>query len=204
MKSNTLFALLMTFALPLVVSSAEVIGKVSSADGGRGMAGAIVYVVSGVQPSAALPKRQPPKLLIRGGRLVPVVLVVLGGETFTLTSADADGYNVQFQFRERTELNLALSVGRPTTTVKAGRPELFTRVSEDLGRLHGYVCVLEHPFYALTGVSGMFKLPDLPPGTYTIEAAHPREGRVKHEVAVGGASATVDFTLPGRTKAKTP
>jgi len=203
MKSNTLFALLITLALPLVASSAEVTGMVSSKDGGPGLAGTIVYVVSGVQPRAALSKRQAPKLLIRGGRLDPEVLVVLDGETFTLTSADAQGYNVQFQFRERTELNLAL-FGRSTTTVKAGRPELFARVSEDLGRLHGYVCVLEHPFYAFTDASGMFKLSDLSPGTYTIEAVHPREGGVKHKVAVGGVSATLDFILPGRTKAKTP
>lgn len=207
MKSNTLFALLTTFALPLVAPSAEVIGKVSSTDGGRGLAGAIVHVVSGVQPGAALPQRQPPKLLIRGGRVDPQVLVVLTGETFTLTNADADVYNVQLQFRERTELNLAMSAGRhreTVKTVKAGRPELFARVSDDLGRLHGYICVLEHPFYALTDDTGMFKLPDLPPGTYTIEAVHPREGRVKHELTVGGTSATVDFKLPGRTKAKAP
>ena len=182
---------------------AEVIGKVSSTDRGRSLARAVVHVVSGVQPGAALPQRQRSKLLIRGGQLDPQVLVVLTGETFTLTNADTDVYNVQLQFGERSELNLGMSPGRHTT-VKAGRPELFARVSEDLGRLQGYVCVLEHRFYALTDASGRFKLTELPADTYTIEAAHPREGRVRHEVTVGSASSTVELTLPGRPKAKTP
>ena len=64
------------------------------------------------------------------------------------------------------------------------------------------VCVLEHPFYGLTDVNGMFKLSGLPPGAYVIEAAHPREGRLKREVTIGTSSATMDFILPGRTSAR--
>jgi len=62
-------------------------------------------------------------------------------------------------------------------------------------------CGLDDAYYALTDATGAFKLPDLPAGTYTIEAAHPREGRLKRQITVGDAGATADFTLPGRPKA---
>ena len=148
MISKTLLALLLTFPFPALVSSAELTGKVSAAVGGRGLDGAIVYVVSGLPRSVASSPREAPKLTVRGGRLDPQVFVVQAGESFTISNADADNYNVHVLFRESTDRNVALVRGGQTS-IKTDRPELFARVSEDLGRLHGYVCVLEHRSYAL-------------------------------------------------------
>jgi len=202
-NSKRAFALLLTCTCPVLAPSAELTGKVTAAANGRGLAGAIVYVVSGVPPSSAPPQRETPTLAVRGGRLDPHVLVVKAGESFTVTNADRDNYNFHVLFRENTERNKALMFGSETS-IKTDRPELFARVSEDLGRLHGYVCVLENRIYSLTDVTGAFRLPDLPAGTYTIEAAHPREGRFKRKITVGGASAAADFALPGPPKTKTP
>src|SRR5690348_1939024 len=76
MKSNSLFSLLIVFALP-IARSAELTGKVSSANGRPFLTNAIVYVISGIAPGTVLGKREPSKLLIRGGQLDPQVLVVL-------------------------------------------------------------------------------------------------------------------------------
>jgi hypothetical protein len=203
MKSHTLSALVILFAFPVIAPSVELSGKITSTREGRGLTNAIIQVVSG--PGIAVKKRASPKLLIRDGRLDPQVLVAYSGETLTLTNADNEPYNVQFRFSKRTELNLAMGASSPATKlVETGQPELFARVTDDLGKLHGYVCVVEHPFYALTDANGMFKMSDLPAGTYVMEAAHPREGKLKREVTVGSVNATVDFVLPGRSRAKTP
>jgi len=136
---------------------------------------------------------------VRGGRLVPEVLVVRTGETFVVKNADAALYNVQFQFRENKEHNLMLNA-RGQLTARADRPELFARISEDLHRLKGYICVMEHSFYALTDAAGAFILPDLPAGSYTIEAVHPRQGRLRKEITVTEKKSSVEFMLPGRSK----
>jgi hypothetical protein len=201
MKSISACTLLAAFAVPLAGACGDVSGRVLSLGTSQDLAGALVYVVSGPKLGAALPPREPPKLLISNGRLDPQVLVVMAGETFTITNADATGYNVQLKFRERIESNLAVSKGS-NLLVKAGGPELFAGVSEDLGRLFGYICVLDHPVYALTDAKGMFKLPDLAPGTYTVEAAHQRHGRVKREITVGATSVNVDFTLSKSSQSK--
>ena len=51
--------------------------------------------------------------------------------------------------------------------------------------MNAYVGVLEHPFFAVTDGSGRFSIPQLPPGTYTIEAWHERLGTQTQQVTVG-------------------
>ena len=84
--------------------------------------------------------------------------------------------------------------------MQTGQPELFVNVSEDLNRLNGFICVLENPFYAFADAKGSFKIAGFPAGTYTIEAAHPRTGKVSRETRIGLQNASGDFTLPGGTK----
>ena len=50
--------------------------------------------------------------------------------------------------------------------------------------MHGYIGVLEHPFFAVTDASGRFSIPQLPPGTYTIEVWHERFGTQTQQVTV--------------------
>jgi hypothetical protein len=190
---------LVSCLFPLEAWSAEVAGNVYAAQDGQGLAGAIVYVVSGIRPGAEPTNRAAAEFAVRGGRLVPEVFVVRTGETFVVKNADATPYNVQFQFRENREHNLMLNAGGQLTA-RADRPELFARIGEDLHRLKGYICVMEHSFYALTDVAGTFAMPDLPAGSYTIEAVHPRQGRRRKEITVTEKKSSVEFMLPGRSK----
>jgi RNA polymerase sigma factor (sigma-70 family) len=186
-----------TNEVPIGLGAMEVAGKVSAARDGQALAGAIVHVVSGIRSGAESAGRESPELVVRGSRLIPDVLVVRTGETFTVKNADAAVYNVHIRFRQNSERNLGLT-SRGQLTTKVDRPELFARISEDLYRLNGYVCVMEHPFYALTDATGTFKMPALPAGTYTVEAAHPREGRITKEITIAEAKSSVEFLLPGR------
>jgi hypothetical protein len=189
-------------ALSLAAQGTGIAGKVSTSDG-RNAISAIVFITSEVPADATAPKREPPKYIVQRGRLQTPVLVVQVGETFTIQNRDDDLYNVHVDFRKSLSLNRAL-LPRGETKVKTEKPELFARISEDLHRLNGYVCVLETPFYALTDAHGKFTLSDLPPGIYTIEAAHPREGNVKRRVVISGTNTTVDFTFPLRTPPGVP
>jgi hypothetical protein len=62
--------------------------------------------------------------------------------------------------------------------------------------MRAYVGALEHPYFAVTGEAGTFTLPDLPPGTYTIEAWHERLGTREQQVTIGAKeSKDVEFTF---------
>jgi uncharacterized protein (DUF2141 family) len=60
----------------------------------------------------------------------------------------------------------------------------------------GYVGVLSHPFFAVTGKDGSFTIEGLPPGEYTVEAWQEKLGTQTSKVKVdAGGAATSDFTF---------
>src|SRR3989338_5892733 len=62
----------------------------------------------------------------------------------------------------------------------------------------GYLHVLAHPFFAVTGEDGSFTIPGLPAGTYTLEAWHGVLGTQTAEITVGaGSSQSLSLTFGG-------
>jgi uncharacterized protein (DUF2141 family) len=62
----------------------------------------------------------------------------------------------------------------------------------------GYVGVVAHPYFAVTGSDGSFSLPNLPPGTYTVAAWHEVYGEQTMSVTIGEKeSKTIEFTFEG-------
>ncbi|MDX1950971.1 MAG: carboxypeptidase regulatory-like domain-containing protein [Verrucomicrobiota bacterium] len=75
-------------------------------------------------------------------------------------------------------------------------PEIFVRYKCDVHPwMFAYVGVLEHPFYAVSDKDGNFKIANVPPGDYTVEAYHRKGGKVTQQVKVENATKTADFTV---------
>src|SRR5690606_24399358 len=71
------------------------------------------------------------------------------------------------------------------------QPEVMVRFKCDVHSwMAAWVGVTTHPFFAVTGEDGSFRIAGLPPGTYTIEAWHERFG-----------TKTADLTLDARQEA---
>lgn len=61
-----------------------------------------------------------------------------------------------------------------------------------------YIGVVAHPYFAVTGDDGTFKLNNVPPGEYTIETWHERYGTQEQTVTVGPSeSKEIEFSYSG-------
>ena len=65
--------------------------------------------------------------------------------------------------------------------------------------MNAWVGVMNHPYFAVTGADGAFALPNLPAGTYTVEAWHEAAGTTTGTVTVtaqGTATLALSFAVP--------
>lgn len=78
-------------------------------------------------------------------------------------------------------------------------PEKFMKFKCDVhGWMFAYVCVSDHPYFALSGKDGMFTIKNVPPGKYTLEATHRKGGTVTKEIEVKDGAVTADFEIEAK------
>jgi hypothetical protein len=67
--------------------------------------------------------------------------------------------------------------------------------------MFAYVCVVEHPFFAVTDRDGNFAITNAPPGDYVLEAWHVKthgahQGELQPITVKDGTATTADFVIP--------
>jgi len=94
------------------------------------------------------------------------------------------------------ERNLGMLPKAPDLTFTFDAPEDFLRFTCDVHRwMFAYVSVFDHPYFAVTGKDGSFKIANVPVGKYTIEARHRKAGAVTKEVEVKDENVKLDLTV---------
>lgn len=99
------------------------------------------------------------------------------------------------------EMNLAQLPNGPDLTLSFDKPENFLRFKCDVHPwMFAYVCVVDHPYFAVTGADGTFKIADVPAGKYTVEVLHRKAAPkgVSQEVAITDAGGKADFMLEAK------
>ncbi len=132
----------------------------------------------------------------------PYIQVMRKGAKLTIKNSDPVLHNVHpFEHvgdSRRTMFNLAQpKLGQVNVKkIKTRRGQVVELVCDAHAWMSGWLYVLEHPYFALVGADGSFKIDDVPPGKYKLKAWHPvlnfREQAV--EVTAGGA-ATAKFSF---------
>ncbi len=170
---------------------------VTDADGG--LANVFVRVSRGLENRSFDAPATP--VVIEGGEegFNPPVAGALTGQRVVWKSTDPRGRNVRS--RPNVGGNRPFeSLLLPNVTVETvyRSPELFLRHETDGSpSIAAHLCVVEHPFFAVTDEHGMFALPaGLPPGSYSVTARHLDAGEAAAELSLGvDAVARVEFEL---------
>lgn len=131
-----------------------------------------------------------------GACFSPHVLPVEVGTTIEWPNDDNIYHNV-FSMSDAKQFDLGLYKGNPpdkrVTFDKAGRVDVFCSIHENM---HCVVLVLENPYFTVTDENGNFKIPNVPPGTYTLKAWHERLPADEKQIIVPtNGNVRANFTL---------
>ena len=145
-----------------------------------------VYVKDGLG-DLKFPVPQTPVLLDQKGCVYqPHVFGIQVGQNLEILNSDSTLHNVHAIPESNREFNRAQSLaGIRHTHVFSTREVMVPFKCNVHNWMTAYVGVLDHPFYAVSGADGTFRLEGLPPGTYTIEAWHEKLGTQTQTVTIG-------------------
>ena len=160
------------------------------------LANVFVFVSEGLGDRTFVPSGDSVELDQEGCRYHPHVLGVQTGQNLVIKNSDAVLHNINTQSTANRPFNVSQPQAGMQTARTFNTPEVMIPVKCDVhGWMNAYIGVTGHPYHAVTGSDGTFRIEGLPAGTYTIEAWHETLGAQTMEVTVGdGESATADFT----------
>ncbi len=175
-----------------VAEAGTVSGKARVA--GKDNAANIVVYLEGVPGSFKAPERRP-EMNHLNLQFQPSVMAVLKGTTVDFPNSDSV-FHSAFSISPSNPFDLGLyQKGREKFVLfkNPGVVELFCHIHS---HMHGFILVLDNPYFATTTPDGEFSIPNVPDGNYTIKAwASPTATMTKTVSLAGDKVVNMDFTL---------
>jgi hypothetical protein len=106
--------------------------------------------------------------------ILPHVQLVPGGARLEIRSADFVSHDIEIMDpTDQPVFEYSLAAQNDRTVWRTQKPGLHTLRCKHHGWEQSYLWVLENPFSTITGSDGMFSIPNVPKGNYTLAAWHP-------------------------------
>ena len=145
----------------------------------------VVYISAGAPdessaPSTAVTFDQ------KGCHYTPHVLAFQVNQELKVTNSDQTSHNIHPLAKINREWNKSQPPGTPSISEKYDKPEFISVKCNIHPWMHGWFAVVKTSHYAVSDGSGEFKLPNLPPGKYTLTAWHESYGTQTQEVTISG------------------
>lgn len=162
------------------------------------LAGVVVYIKSGLAAKTYEPSATPVVIDQSGCEYLPYISAIQVKQKLQVKNSDKTMHNINVQSKGSGNpvSNVAQIMGAKPLEYVFAAPEEFAPFACNVHPwMKAYVSAFDHPFFAVTGTDGTFKIANVPPGKYVIEINHRKAGKATQEVTVGTESKTADFTL---------
>jgi plastocyanin len=161
-----------------------------------------VHVVKGAPDAKAAPDAAPAVVGQQNCMYRPRMQAAVVGQKIMAKNGDPVLHNVHTYLGAATVFNKGMpnAAAKPVEHV-ADKAGVIKWKCDVHGWMRAYVGVNKNPHQAVTGDDGTFKIENVPPGTYTIEAWHETYGAKSAAVTVeAGKPASVTFKYDGTEK----
>jgi len=165
------------------------------------LADVFVHITKGLEGKTFTAPATSAKLDQVGCLYVPYVVGAQTGQTIEVHNSDPALHNVHPTpaVAGNKEANKAQLPKSPPLKFSWDKPEVFLRFKCDVHPwMFAYVGLVDHPYYAVTGTDGTFKIANLPDGNYTVEAYHRKGGQVTKDITVKGGNVTANFEIEAK------
>jgi hypothetical protein len=171
-----------------------------------GLANVFVYISKGLEGKKFTASTEPVELEQIGCNYNPYVFGVMVGQPVRIKNSDPVIHNIHAlpKVDGNSEFNFAQTSQGDVNDTKwldnIKSPEVLVKMQCDIHQwMFAYVGVVAHPYFAVTDADGNFKIPNVPPGAYTLTAYHlkahgAKPGETK-DITVADSPMTVSFTV---------
>jgi hypothetical protein len=157
----------------------------------------VVYISAGAPDDN--PPSQPAKFEQKGCQYLPHVLAFQVNQPLEVVNDDQTSHNIHPLPKVNREWNKSQPPGSPAIVDKYDKPEFIPVKCNVHPWMHGNFAILKNSHYSVSSEDGGFKLPNLPPGKYTVTAWHESYGEQSQEVTIAGSEAkTVNFVFKAK------
>jgi len=134
----------------------------------------------------------------KGCEYLPYIAAAQTGQKVVVKNSDPVLHNVHTtpKAEGNKEMNKAQLPNAADLAFTFDKPEEFIRFKCDVHPwMFTYITVFDHPYFAVSGADGSFKIANVPPGKYKVVANHRKGGKVEKEIEVKDGATTADFTI---------
>lgn len=162
---------------------------------GKSLGNVFVYVKDGLDKYSFDTPTAPAKIDQQNCRYHPHVFGLMVGQPLEIVNSDPTLHNIHAMPKGNAEFNNGQPMQNMKMTHTFDKPEVMVPFKCDVhGWMNAYVGVMSNPYFMVTDKDGKFDLPNLPPGTYTLEAWHEKLGVQTASVTIG-AKETKEVTF---------
>jgi len=155
----------------------------------------VVYVSSGAPDDSQVPA-QAVTYDQKGCQYIPHVQAMHTNQELKISNDDQTSHNIHPLAKINHEWNKSQPPGSPPIVEKYDKEEFIPVKCNIHPWMHGYFAVLKTSHFDVSKEDGGFKLPNLPPGKYTITAWHESYGTKTADVTItGNETKDVNFSF---------
>jgi plastocyanin len=164
--------------------------------GPKGELADVIVSLKGVTGKSTGANASPAVMDQKGCVYTPSILAVQTGQKIVVKNSDACIHNVHAKptVDGNEEHNDVQMPGGADLTYTFPKPEPFLKFQCDVHPwMFAWVTVIDSPYFAISDKDGKFTIKNVPPGKYTVEAAHRKLGSQTQKVEVKDSDVTVNF-----------